>query len=983
MYHGCNHTFSPTITHAGRAHQHRPLQERSSQVIEAKNRRLEKLTQEAEAKRAREMTFSPKINSNRRDQENIPPAHVRLYHKHRSSSVKARHSDNQHQQSQPQPQHQTTPPVANTKLQPYFVRHSSNGEMNYCDLHLCLCSMGLFKSLAHDDPGDAPSVEASKKVLTDKIWSAMTLGAPTSSGFVTFESFEKIIGSLLASRNSQPAPLPVQPSPVPIVEEARVAISPKVVRSRSVAEKQKCPLPKRSPSRVVEPSSRSRSSPGIDLAPASRSRSSSMSWQSFSSRTAEEQAKITKKRQQSIENAEIIHAQECTFKPTINMYAGPPDNAPPATSREERSALKSQYFRAMDDQSKAECTFHPQVHEVPHGIYQEPVAPAPGFSKAIQRMAKGRQISETHKKFEDVLRSGKRTSSSTPSRTQIVPFQFQTDRRERAKPLVYIDVNLGSGKVGRIGIHKGDKPDVLAQNFAQAYGLDYKMKVKLQGILTEHVQQVKTGASPVPSEKKKVKRIPGIGVTKRSSSMPTRGRIPSRDPPTSGYQASNVLDVVQEPKVVETKKYKPPTSLAPPVEPVRREIVGVPSNFGDTASLNRLLSSPTPTNIERPHVERARTEEKANPIQSSRGMTFQSQISHGLAPPDPIRQNILDIPAYGSQDSLIESDHGFTLINPTKETESKPHPIEFLTDPPPIEPRRGENFPRRNPPPVPFSRDSIGSSSHLTNNFIEMTSENHPVDNFSQSNRKVENEGLDGFITKNIPNEEFKRIEQGTYHRNTDYQSQATSRSLAYQELEAPQDNNNIPIYSRSGDAFNSEPVVQTNDLGQRYENIDNVHNNEYIPNADAPIQRQFVPEVVRDYESDAHVGGYQGLGITKPDSSYQSGERTETTDEVSILPDKSALTRLFATEKEQNNLLPIRSASAGSHLSFPRDPSHPPASVDFTLIEQVSPNRVNILRSPSKSSNSQVEAMDHILDMVRSSTENDFDWCPREVREF
>jgi len=48
---------------------------------------------------------------------------------------------------------------------------------------------------------------------------------------------------------------------------------------------------------------------------------------------------------------------------------------------------------------------------------------------------------------------------------------------------VYVDVNVGPGKTGRIGIHKGDDPKVLAKNFARTYSLNATMKESLEKLL--------------------------------------------------------------------------------------------------------------------------------------------------------------------------------------------------------------------------------------------------------------------------------------------------------------------------------------------------------------------------------------------------------------------------------------------------------------------------------------------------------------------
>jgi hypothetical protein len=74
------------------------------------------------------------------------------------------------------------------------------------------------------------------------------------------------------------------------------------------------------------------------------------------------------------------------------------------------------------------------------------------------------------------------------------PFTFETAKRaERKTPLLYMDVNLGPGKTGRIGLHQGDDPVQLAGNFARAYQLDTTMRDRLQQLIERYMAEVVPG----------------------------------------------------------------------------------------------------------------------------------------------------------------------------------------------------------------------------------------------------------------------------------------------------------------------------------------------------------------------------------------------------------------------------------------------------------------------------------------------------------
>ena len=53
-----------------------------------------------------------------------------------------------------------------------------------------------------------------------------------------------------------------------------------------------------------------------------------------------------------------------------------------------------------------------------------------------------------------------------------------------------MDVNLGPGRTGRIGLHQGDDPTELAANFARTYQLDGEMQARLQKLIVKYMDGV-------------------------------------------------------------------------------------------------------------------------------------------------------------------------------------------------------------------------------------------------------------------------------------------------------------------------------------------------------------------------------------------------------------------------------------------------------------------------------------------------------------
>eukprot|EP00434_Breviolum_minutum_P000500 symbB.v1.2.000434.t1/scaffold32.1/size405148/7 len=57
--------------------------------------------------------------------------------------------------------------------------------------------------------------------------------------------------------------------------------------------------------------------------------------------------------------------------------------------------------------------------------------------------------------------------------------------RSKPKPLVYVDVKVGHGRTGRVGVHHGDDFRVLSRNFAKTFQLDREAQRRLEGLLRQ------------------------------------------------------------------------------------------------------------------------------------------------------------------------------------------------------------------------------------------------------------------------------------------------------------------------------------------------------------------------------------------------------------------------------------------------------------------------------------------------------------------
>ena len=141
----------------------------------------------------------------------------------------------------------------------------------------------------------------------------------------------------------------------------------------------------------------------------------------------------------------------------------------------------------------AECTFKPTLET---GKYRprrevssarESALRPPGYTQAVQRL---RRVGEEKEQAdEEAEREARRRAANAGKPPK--PFNLQTEARgERRHPLLYMDVNLGPGRTGRIGLHGDDDPPSLAANFARAYGLDAAMQLKLEGLIERYLKEV-------------------------------------------------------------------------------------------------------------------------------------------------------------------------------------------------------------------------------------------------------------------------------------------------------------------------------------------------------------------------------------------------------------------------------------------------------------------------------------------------------------
>jgi len=240
--------------------------------------------------------------------------------------------------------------------------------------------------------------------------------------------------------------------------------------------------------------------------------------------------KIHKQRVEAAEDK----MKECSFKPEINKVSkgsalarqgaaasaaasGAEGGAPSHVVREssveagerlyshaqQKVIAEEALLSTLDIEVAEQCSFKPQLaaslksynssgglHSPRKGGANSMLKP-PGYQQAVGRMRRAHEEKETRDAEEQSIASARAASTCAAGSTSVRPFSFQTDKRqERKQPLLYMDVNLGPGRTGRIGLHQDDDAALLAANFARAYQLDGAMRDRLQQLIEKYMAEV-------------------------------------------------------------------------------------------------------------------------------------------------------------------------------------------------------------------------------------------------------------------------------------------------------------------------------------------------------------------------------------------------------------------------------------------------------------------------------------------------------------
>lgn len=202
----------------------------------------------------------------------------------------------------------------------------------------------------------------------------------------------------------------------------------------------------------------------------------------------------------------------------------------------ENAQLEEEVKALREQEEMRECTFRPKVLTARRCPSPSWGAQPRNFDQAVARLRTAHnQRVELREKLEHVPRG---ENYERIRRMGVKPFSFNSKGSSRRHLLMFVDVNVGRGRSGRIGVHDGDDLRVLSKNFARAFALDTQATMKLETMLRQAVDNYYDRRTQHDSEESMAPPVsPG---RQARPSVPFRTadgsseRVPSWDRSTSG-----------------------------------------------------------------------------------------------------------------------------------------------------------------------------------------------------------------------------------------------------------------------------------------------------------------------------------------------------------------------------------------------------------------------------------------------------------------
>ncbi|CAE7356571.1 unnamed protein product [Symbiodinium natans] len=155
----------------------------------------------------------------------------------------------------------------------------------------------------------------------------------------------------------------------------------------------------------------------------------------------------------------------------------------------EGAQLEDEIKQLKELEEMRECTFRPQLVASFRSFRPSPRPQVRNFDATVARMKNAHKQHQEKRERSSHIPSGE--NYERLRRLGMQPFSCAFERSGREKPLVYVDVKVGPGRTGRIGVHEGDDLAVLSRNFAKTFQLDKAAQERLEQLLHQAYEQVR------------------------------------------------------------------------------------------------------------------------------------------------------------------------------------------------------------------------------------------------------------------------------------------------------------------------------------------------------------------------------------------------------------------------------------------------------------------------------------------------------------
>lgn len=206
-----------------------------------------------------------------------------------------------------------------------------------------------------------------------------------------------------------------------------------------------------------------------------------------SSNTSNNKTNKTNNYRNGTKNNETTNNNGEIFTTNSNCY----DRLYNISKRKAERIEKSDELKKKQEKEDIECTFRPKINKYDKLYSSNPTTlqtSVKGYEESIKRIVEARQEKEKIMKLyeEPLLRfqkNKKYIEQRDTNYTVPAPFNFTQSPNREKDLLMFVDVEVAPGKIGRVGICKGDNIEEVAKNFARIYTLNKDMEKKLVGNL--------------------------------------------------------------------------------------------------------------------------------------------------------------------------------------------------------------------------------------------------------------------------------------------------------------------------------------------------------------------------------------------------------------------------------------------------------------------------------------------------------------------